>query len=145
MLLQCGYCGRNVTESGNSVPDAVDSDLRERDGLALQSYVGYDRVMWFIRLDQAVSGRVARTGEAAFVRDASEDADFIEVAPGTRQAIIVPLKRGEDEVLGVLLVESVGVPNLTEDDFALLLRQRIDLHISLAAATSTAATAHRHR
>jgi PAS domain S-box-containing protein len=95
--------------------------LREGDGLALQSYVGYDEVMWFIRLDQAVSGRVARTGEAAFVRDAHEDADFIEIVPGTRQAIIVPLKRGQDEVLGVLLVESVGEPILTEDDFALLL------------------------
>jgi PAS domain S-box-containing protein len=95
--------------------------LREGDGLALQSYVGYDDVMWFIRLDEAVSGRVARTGEAAFVRNVVEDSDFIMVAPGTRQAIIVPLKRGEDEVLGVLLVESAGEPILTEDDFALLL------------------------
>jgi PAS domain S-box-containing protein len=94
--------------------------LREGDGLALQSYVGYDEVMWFIHLDQAVSGRVARTGEAAFVRNADEDADFIEIVPGTRQAIIVPLKRRE-EVLGVLIVESAGAPILTEDDFALLL------------------------
>ncbi|HET9222149.1 MAG TPA: GAF domain-containing protein, partial [Roseiflexaceae bacterium] len=94
--------------------------LRQGDGLALQSYVGYDEVMWFIRLDQAVSGRVARTGEAAFVRNADEDADFIEIVPGTRQAIIVPLKRGE-EVLGVVIVESTGTPILTEDDFALLL------------------------
>jgi PAS domain S-box-containing protein len=95
--------------------------LREGDGLALQSYVGYDQVMWFIGLDQAVSGRVARTGEAVFVRIAAEDPDFIEIVPGTRQAIIVPLKRGQDEVLGVLLVESDGKPVLTEDDFALLL------------------------
>ena len=95
--------------------------LRDGDGLALQSYVGYDQVMWFIGLDQAVSGRVVRTGEAAFVRDAAKDPDFIVVVPGTCQAIIVPLKRGQDEVLGVLLVESVGEPILTEDDFALLL------------------------
>ncbi len=95
--------------------------LREGDGLALQSYVGYEEVMWFIRLDQAVSGRVARTGEAVFVRDARIDPDFLVVATGTRQAIIVPLKRGESEVLGILVVESAGQPILTEDDFALLL------------------------
>src|SRR5262249_49178231 len=55
------------------------------------------------------------------VYDATEDADFIVVAPGTRQAIIVPLKRGEGEVLGIVIVESTGEPVLTEDDFALLL------------------------
>ena len=94
--------------------------LREGDGLALRAYLGYDEVMRFIRLDQAVSGRVARTGQAAFVQSAEEDADFIVVAPGTRQAIIMPLKSGEGEVLGVLLVESDGTPLLTDDDFGLL-------------------------
>jgi PAS domain S-box-containing protein len=95
--------------------------LREGDGLSLQAYVGYTEVMWFIWLDQAVGGRVARTGEAIFMRDATADPDFTVLAPGTRQAIIVPLKRGESEVLGILVVESAGEPILTEDDFALLL------------------------
>jgi PAS domain S-box-containing protein len=106
--------------------------LREGDGLALQSYVGYDEVMWFIRLDQAVSGRVARTGQAVFVRDAAADPDFIVVAPGTRQAIIVPLKRGESKVLGILLVESTGEPILTEDDFALLLLLADQISVAVA-------------
>jgi GAF domain-containing protein len=94
--------------------------LRESDGLALQAYLGYDQIIRFIRLDQAVSGRVARTGQPAFVRVAREDGDFIVVRPGTQQAIVVPLKDGNGQVLGTLLVESTGNPRLTDDDFTLL-------------------------
>jgi signal transduction histidine kinase len=94
--------------------------LREGDGLRLQAYLGYDEVMEFIRLDQAVSGRVARTGQPVFVSDAEHDPDFIVVQPGTRQAVIVPLKDGDGQVLGTLLVESLGEPVLTENDFNLL-------------------------
>jgi PAS domain S-box-containing protein len=108
--------------------------LHEGDGLALQSYVGYEQVMWFIRTDQAVAGRVVRTGQAVFVRDAASDPDFIVVAPGTRQAIIVPLKRGDGEILGVVLVESNGVPPLTEEDFALLLLLSDQISVAVANA-----------
>jgi PAS domain S-box-containing protein len=108
--------------------------LREGDGLALQSYVGYDEVMWFIRLDQGVGGRVARTGQAVFVRDAAADPDFIVVAPGTRQAIIVPLRRGDGEILGILVVESTGMPLLTEDDFTLLLLLADQISVAVANA-----------
>jgi putative methionine-R-sulfoxide reductase with GAF domain len=82
--------------------------LRDGDALHLQAYVGYDDVMTVIRLDQGVSGRVARTGEPNFVRDQRQDPDFLVVAPGTEQAIIVPLKSGDGEVLGTLAVESTG-------------------------------------
>ena len=51
---------------------------------------------------------------------AEDDPDFIVVAPGTRQAIIMPLKAGDAQVLGVLLVEGDGTPELTSDDFGLL-------------------------
>jgi PAS domain S-box-containing protein len=94
--------------------------LRSGEGLALQAYTGYDHVIAFLRLDQGIAGRVARTGQAAFVRDVSQDSDFIMVAPGTQQAIVVPLKRGSGEVQGTLLIESMGQPRLTEQDFALL-------------------------
>ena len=88
--------------------------------LHLQAYVGYEHVMREIRIDQAVSGRVVRTKQAAFVRDAASDPDFILIRPDTNQAIIVPLKSRDDEVLGVLLIESSGTPVLTDDDFTLL-------------------------
>ncbi len=94
--------------------------LREGDVLALQAYTGYDNVLSFIDIDQGVSGRVARTGEPAFVRAARDDADFLVAAPHTEQAIIVPLKSGDGSVLGTLAVESNGEPQLTDDDFALL-------------------------
>jgi signal transduction histidine kinase/CheY-like chemotaxis protein/PAS domain-containing protein/HPt (histidine-containing phosphotransfer) domain-containing protein len=94
--------------------------LREGEGLALQAYVGYDEVISFIQLDQGVSGRVARTGQATFVRDAATDPDFIFADPGTRQLIIIPLRTGEEQILGTLAVESNGQPELTDDDFAIL-------------------------
>jgi signal transduction histidine kinase/CheY-like chemotaxis protein/HPt (histidine-containing phosphotransfer) domain-containing protein len=109
--------------------------LREGDGLALRAYLGYDEVMRFIRLDQAVSGRVARTGQPAFVQQAEADPDFIVVAPGTRQAIIMPLKAGDGQVLGVLLVESDGTPELTGDDFALL--ELLADQVSVAVGNAT--------
>lgn len=94
--------------------------LCEGEGLRLQDYLGYEQVMPFIRLDQAVAGRVARTGEAAFVRDIDDDPDFIVVRPGTRQAIVAPLKVREGRVLGVLLVEATEAKELGDDDFTLL-------------------------
>jgi PAS domain S-box-containing protein len=94
--------------------------LREGDGLRLQAYQGYDDVVWFIRLDQGISGRVARTSQPMFVRAIEDEPDFIVVYPGTRQAIIVPLKHSDGQVLGTLAVESDGTPELTDDDFVLL-------------------------
>jgi len=94
--------------------------LREGDGLRLQAYLGYEEVIEFIRLNQGVSGRVARTGQPVFVSDADQDPDFIVVRPGARQAIIVPLKDGDGQVLGTLAVESAGAPILTTNDFMLL-------------------------
>jgi signal transduction histidine kinase len=94
--------------------------LREGDGLRLQAYLGYEEVIEFIRLDQGVSGRVARTGQPVFVSDADQDPDFIIMRPGARQAIIVPLNNGDGQVLGTLAVESAGEPVLTSNDFMLL-------------------------
>lgn len=94
--------------------------LREGDQLNPQAWTGYDEVMSPIRVDRGVSGRVVRTGRAAFVQDADADPDFIFAKPGTRQAIITPLKTHEGEVIGTLAVESTGEPQLTDDDFALL-------------------------
>ena len=103
-------------------------------GLVLQAAIGYDDVIPFLRLDQGVCGRVARTGEAAFVRDGRHDPDFIVVAPETRQAIIVPLKSGDRQVLGTLLVESTGDPALTDDDCTLLLLLAEQVSIAVANA-----------
>jgi signal transduction histidine kinase/CheY-like chemotaxis protein len=94
--------------------------LREGDGLRLQAYLGYDEVIDLIRLDQGVSGRVARTGQPVFVSDEAQDPDFLIAKPGTRQAIIVPLKDGDGQVLGTLAVESLSQPVLTQNDLTIL-------------------------
>jgi PAS domain S-box-containing protein len=108
--------------------------LLDGGGVALQAYVGYEDVMWFIELDRGLTGRVARSGQAMFVRDAADEPDFIVVAPGTRQAIIIPLKRGDGEVLGLLLVESTGAPVLKDDDFALLTLLGDQISVAIANA-----------
>ncbi|MEI7771244.1 MAG: GAF domain-containing protein, partial [Chloroflexales bacterium] len=94
--------------------------LREGDALYLQSVVGYDSVIATIQLSQGASGRVARSGEAVFVRDARQDSDFMFAMPDICQAIIVPLRYSDGPPLGILAVESNGVPLLTDDDLALL-------------------------
>src|SRR5215208_3700436 len=94
--------------------------LREGEGLRLQAYLGYDEVIEFIHLSQGVSGRVARSGQPVFVSDEAKDPDFMIAQPGTQQAIIVPLKEGDGQVLGTLAVESAGAPILSQNDFTIL-------------------------
>lgn len=114
--------------------DLVSIYLREGDGLRLQAYIGYDDVVEFIRLDEGMSGRVARSGRAEFLRDAAVDPEFIVVAPGTNQAIICPLKLGDGTILGTLAVESAGQPGLTDDDFSLLLLLADQVSVAVANA-----------
>jgi PAS domain S-box-containing protein len=94
--------------------------LRDGDALLLQAVTGYGTVLRRIALDAGVIGRVARTGEPAFVRDAAADPEFIAVEPGICQGIFVPLRYEGDPVLGVLSVESDGCRRLSEHDLALL-------------------------
>lgn len=94
--------------------------LRQGDALHLQAEIGYASVLEVIRIDQGVSGRVVRTGQAAFVQDAHADPDFIAVESRIRQGIIVPLHYGGGPVLGTISVESDGDPRLTDDDLSLL-------------------------
>lgn len=88
--------------------------------LRQQAVVGYDRVLPTIQLHEGVAGRVMRTGQAAFVRDTSQDPDFLEVLPGTNQCIVVPLRYGGPMLVGVIIVESQGNPALDDEDFFLL-------------------------
>ncbi len=104
------------------------------DGLALQACVGYERVIPFIPFHQGMTGRVARTGRAEFVRDATRDKDFLFASPDVRQGIIVPLKGSDTRVLGTVGVESTGEPALTEADLALL--QLLSDQISVAVANA---------
>jgi PAS domain S-box-containing protein len=108
--------------------------LREGDLLRLRAYVGYDTVLEIIRLDQGVSGRVCRTGEAAFVRSVAEDPDFIPILPSTTQIIVVPIRNSDSTVGGTLLVESDGTPSLSEDDVTILTILADQISVAVANA-----------
>lgn len=94
--------------------------LRSGGNLLLQAVVGYDSLLETIPVDSGVAGRVVRSGSGVFVRNADKDKDFLWAVTGITQAIIIPLKGGDGQALGVLAVESQGEPKLSEDDFTLL-------------------------
>ncbi|MBN9391747.1 MAG: EAL domain-containing protein [Chloroflexi bacterium] len=94
--------------------------LRNGNNLVLQAVVGYDSLLESIPVDSGISGRVVRTGTGYFVRNAAEDKDFLWAITGITQAIIIPLKGRDGQVVGVLAVESQGDPLLSEEDFNLL-------------------------
>lgn len=104
------------------------------DALALQSQIGYVACPPIIALSEGVIGRVVRTGEPAYVRDAATDPDFRRWSPDINQGIFVPLKTGDGVILGVFSVESTGDPNLTEHDFQLLRLLADQISIAVANA-----------
>lgn len=80
--------------------------------------VGYEQVTDRWSTGKGVIGRVARTGEAAFIKDSHADPDFV-VEPGLEhltELIAVPIML-ESRVLGVLSVESDATRHLDENDF----------------------------
>ncbi len=91
------------------------------DGLHLGADVGYDpdRRIEFLPRDKGVIGRVARSGQPELLTNVQVDPDFISAAPGIVSEVTVPIKR-DDEVLGVLNVESTSATPLAESDLHLL-------------------------
>jgi len=109
----------------------VDIYLLEKDGLRLQANAGYDdkTTIELIPLERGVIGRVARTGQPAFIRDVSQDPDYIPAYPEIKSEICVPIMRGET-FLGTLNVECDEKRPLTDDDLQLL--STLSSHIGVA-------------
>ncbi len=109
----------------------ADIYLLEGEGLRLQANVGYDAqtILEAIPLERGVVGRVARTGQPAFVRDVSQDPDYIPSYPDIAREICVPIMSGE-ELLGTLNVEADEKRPLTDDDLQLL--STLSSHIGVA-------------
>ncbi len=95
--------------------------LVEGEGLRLQAQIGYDRETApdFIPLERGVVGRVARTGQPAFIRDVSQDPDYVASHPEITCEICVPVMSG-GTTLGTLNVESDDKRPLTDHDLQLL-------------------------
>lgn len=85
-------------------------------------------------ITDGVLGRVARSGEPAFLPDVRDDPDYIEGWADTCSEIAVPLRKG-DVIVGVINVESPSPYGLNEDDLRLLnvLADQISIAIENAA------------
>ncbi len=107
--------------------------LREGDELRLQHQVGYAQVFERIPLTRGISGQVARTGQPVLVAEVSHRPDFLGAIAGITSEVCVPL-HDQQQVAGILNVESVGEVRLTEADLRLLttLGEQISLAIERA-------------
>ena len=70
-----------------------------------------------IDITRGVLGRIIRTREPVFLADARTDPDFLAADPDVVSEISIPLK-SDDELFGVLNVETSGDHRLDDDDFA---------------------------
>jgi diguanylate cyclase (GGDEF)-like protein len=89
------------------------------DGAALQ--LGAQRNYRFpintVTPDRGILGRVARSRQAVFLMDARSDPEFLSADPDVVSEISIPLVNDE-ELLGILNVETSGDHRLDQDDFA---------------------------
>ncbi len=104
--------------------------LLEEDQLVPQAHKGYALPLPPLRREQGVSGRVARTGQPAFVPDVRRDPDYVEAAPSVRSLIGVPLIH-TSQTLGVLLVESDTERGLDESDLKWLINVGRQLSVAI--------------
>jgi diguanylate cyclase (GGDEF)-like protein len=95
--------------------------LLEGDILHLGAQLGYpeDVLIPEIPINSGVVGRTARLKETQFIRDVSQDPDFVRAASDVKSKIAVPLLK-EENVLGVLSVEAESSAALDENDVNLL-------------------------
>jgi signal transduction histidine kinase len=93
--------------------------LVEGDALVLMASRGHDAGAFRLEFNEGITGRVARTNQAALVGDVDRDPDFVRYFQGTRSELAVPIRKGE-VAIGVLNVESPELDGLTQDDLRLL-------------------------
>ncbi len=82
-------------------------------------------------LDRGITGRVARTGEAEFVREVHADPDYLDIGADTGSEIAVPIKV-EGRVIGVLNVEAPKAQSFHDEDYEILTIIANHLGIALA-------------
>ncbi len=95
--------------------------LLEGDTLHLGAQLGYpeDMLIPEIPITRGVVGRTARTKETQLIRDVEADSEFLRGSYEVKSEVAVPLLK-EDQVLGVLNVESNRHRPLDENDVNLL-------------------------
>lgn len=97
--------------------------------LVLQYQVGYETVIERIPVSKGVSGKVIRTGQPVLLSDVRSEPEFLGAIPGIISEICVPLI-DENQVVGMLNVESVGGRDLNEEDLSLMIA--LSEHVGIA-------------
>lgn len=95
--------------------------LLEEGTLYLGAQLGYPdtQIIYEIPINSGVIGRTARNKKIQFIHDVSTDSDFLPASYEVKNEIAVPLLK-DNNVLGVLNVESKGDVPLTENDVNVL-------------------------
>ncbi len=93
--------------------------LLQGDTLLLQHQVGFDHVIAEIPITEGITGRVARTGQPVLLEDAHADPTVLKAIAEIVSEVCVPLF-DQDQVAGVLNVESTNGVRLSEADLQLM-------------------------
>lgn len=106
----------------------------EEPGLYLLAQRGMPTEMGRYKIDpwpltKGVLGRVARSGELAWVNNVAEAKDYIPKNHRTRSFLVIPILR-EERVIGVIDLESTDPNYFTSDDVAFV--QRLVTHAAIA-------------
>jgi len=107
---------------------------REGDDVLLRAQVGFTQALERIHVNQGVIGRAVRTGQPVLVADVTTDCDYMSSDPMVRSEVAVPIVV-DNEVRGVLNVESGAERTLGEGDLHLL--QTLTLQLSVAVRNAT--------
>lgn len=103
--------------------------LLHDDELVLQHQVGYNQVISRLPTTQGIMGRVAYSGQPTLLKDVRADPAFLGAIEGIVSEVCVPIRQ-QDEVMGVLNVESTHGVCLTEADLHLM--DALAEHVSMA-------------
>ncbi|MEI7554086.1 GAF domain-containing protein [Candidatus Chlorohelix sp.] len=103
--------------------------LLEQNTLQLAAQQGYQNLKPEINIADSVFGQVLKSGTATLLTETTSESDNRDAKLDNHYQIVVPLIRTGNEIVGVLCVESTGVP-LDEHDLRLC--QAAADHLTLA-------------
>jgi len=106
-------------EATNASAGSIDLVAEDRSHLIWLAHRGYPpqvatQYPEFNSLERGIIGRVARSGQLALVDDVSKDPDYMDVVPGTRSQLTVPIVI-ENAVAGVIVLESPKRGGFTQE------------------------------
>ena len=82
-----------------------------------------------MQVGEGTVGRVVQEGAPRLVHDVAEDPQYVELVPGTRSKLVVPLRR-KGKIIGALNLLSAEVAHFTERDAAIL--RQFAAHVAVA-------------